>query len=95
MTKKEKCEWRNWCYFCSRRVREFVFLSLWACMVWAVDTYIVRPFPMNGLPKYMLFTFEGLFDISTILELILLLYWPYKAHTSRWLNKRQTPDADR
>lgn len=88
MTKKEKCEWRNWWNFCGRRVRESLFMAAWAAMIWALDTYIVHPFPVIGLPKYMLFAFEGLFDITTVLELILLLYWPYKAQTARLLNKQ-------
>lgn len=58
-------------------------------MAWALDVYIVSPFPVSGPPKYMLFAIEVLFDLPTLVEMILLLFWPYKAHTSRWLNKRR------
>ncbi len=87
MTKKEKYEWRNWWYFCGRRLREFIFLSFWAAVAWVLDVYIVHHFPVTGPPKYMLFAFEGLFDICTLIELALLLFWPYKAYASRWLGK--------
>lgn len=89
MTKEEKSEWRNWWHFCCRRVREFIFLGIWAAMAWALDIYIVRPFSVSGPPKYMLFAFEGLFDTCTLLELTCLLFWPYKAQASRWLDKRR------
>lgn len=88
MTKEEKSEWRRWCYFCCRRMREFIFLGAWATLAWTLNVYIVRPFPVSGPPQYMLFAFEILFDLSTLVEMILLLFCPYKAHTSRWWNKR-------
>lgn len=88
MTKKERSEWRNWWYFFGRRVREFMFLSLWVAMAWALDVYVVSSCPVNGPPKYMLLVFEGLFDMSTLIELIRLLFWPYQAKTSRWLRER-------
>lgn len=94
MTKEEKSEWRNWWLFCCRRVREFIFLGIWAAMACALDIHIVRPFPLNGSPKYMLFAFEGLFDTCTLIELILLLFWPYKAQAARLLSKKRRSEAD-
>jgi hypothetical protein len=88
MTKKEKSEWRNWWRFCGRRLREFIFLGIWAAMAWALDVYIVHPFPVSGPPKVMLFVLAGLFDLSTLLELVLLLFWPYKASLPRWFGQK-------
>ena len=89
MTKKERGEWRKWWQFFGRRVREFTFLSLWVAMAWALDVYVVNSFPVSGPPKYMLLAFEGLFDLSTLIELISLLFWPYQAVTLRWLRNRR------
>lgn len=83
MTREEKSEWRKWWCFCYRRMREFLFLGVWVAMAWALDVYIVRHFSVSGPPKYMLIAFEILFDLSTLLELILLLFWPYKTYQSR------------
>jgi hypothetical protein len=76
MTSRDGSDWRNWWSFFGRRVREFVFLAAWVCMAWALEAYIVRSFPVSGPPKYMLLAFEGLFDISTLFELVLLLFSP-------------------
>jgi hypothetical protein len=89
MTKREKSEWRNWWGFCGRRLREFLFLAMWASLGWALNEYIVHPFPMSGAPKYMLYAFEGLFNISTLIELALLLFWPYQSRALRLLSKRR------
>lgn len=87
MTNKERCEWRNWWQFFSRRIREFLFLSAWATMVCLLNVYVIPHFPVSGVPRYMLLTFEGLFDIGTLIEVILLLFWPYRAPVIRWFNK--------
>jgi uncharacterized membrane protein (DUF373 family) len=87
MNRKEKEEWRNWWHFLSRRVREAVFLAAWVLMTWFLDKYIVHPFPISGPPRYMLKTFEGIFDVVTLLELIQLL-WPYKTPKLRWWKKK-------
>jgi len=88
MTKKDKNDWRKWWYFMGRRMRESAFLASWIGMAWTLDVYIISSFPVNGPPKYMLLTFEYLFDISTLLELISLLFWPYWTPTAVWLRKR-------
>lgn len=90
MTKRERNDWRKWWQFMGRRAREFSFLAVWVAMAWALDAYIIQPFPITGTPRYMLFTVEGLFNISTLLELVLLLFWPYQAQTVRWFKQRTT-----
>ena len=88
-SRKERNEWHSWWHFFIRRVREVVFLAAWVLMAWALDKYIVHSFSISGPPRYMLFTFEGLFDTVTLLELIQLLFWPYKAPTLRWWRKKR------
>jgi hypothetical protein len=88
MTNIEKIEWRRWWHFCVRRIREFVFLTAWVLMSWALHRHIVEPFPLEGPPKYMLLAFEGFFDIYTLLELVMMFFWPYNAPTQRWFRKR-------
>lgn len=59
MTNSEKKEWRLWWRFFVRRVREFGFVTAWVMMSWGLHSYIVAPFPLEGSPKYMFWTFEG------------------------------------
>jgi hypothetical protein len=88
MANSEKSEWRRWWQFFVRRMREFVFLTAWVLMSWALHRHIVEPFPLEGPPKYMLWTFEGVFDIYTLLELIMMFLWPYKIPTQSWFRKK-------
>lgn len=85
MNGRDESDWQKWWRFFGRRIREFLFLGMWVGMAWVLDVYIVSSFPVSGAPKYMMFAFEGLFDISTLIELIKLLFWPEHAQTSRWL----------
>jgi len=85
MTKTEKREWRKWWSFCGRRFREFLFLAAWTAMAWALDHYIAHPLPIDGPPKFMIRAFEGLFDIVTLFELMILLCWPYQSQALRFL----------
>lgn len=89
MTKKERNDWQKWWWFLGRRVREFTFLGAWVGMAWSLDVYIISSFPVDGPPKYMLLAFESLFDISTLVELIMLLYLPHQPSISRWLQRRR------
>lgn len=84
MSRKERDEWRKWLQFFVRRVREGVFLAAWVLMAWALDKYIIHSFSISGPPRYMQLAFEGLFDTVTLLELVQLLFWPYKTPALRW-----------
>lgn len=88
MSRKERCEWRNWWRFFSRRVREAVFLAVWVLMAWFLDKYVVHPFPISGPPRYMLMAFEGMFDVVTLMELVQILFWPYKTPRLRRRKKK-------
>lgn len=88
MSKKEKVEWRHWWHFFSRRVREAVFLAAWVFMAWFLDKYVVHSFPISGTPRYMLTTFEVVFDVVTLRELVQMIFWPYKLPTLPWRKKQ-------
>ena len=94
MNKKERSDWQKWWQFLGRRVREFTFLSAWVGMTFCLNVYIINFFPVSGPPKYMLHVFEVLFDIFTLVELVLLLFWPYWAATGRLLNRRNKPKVN-
>jgi hypothetical protein len=89
MGRKTNSEWRRWCLFCGRRLREFLFLGAWTTSSWALNHYIVDPLPVSGAPKYMLFAFEGIFNVCALTELLLLLFWPNKPRFLRWLAKKR------
>ena len=87
MTKKERSDWQKWWWFLGRRVRESAFLGAWVGMTYTLNVYVLSLFPVHGPSKYLLFIFEILFILSTLIEVIHLLYWPYRAWTLRWLRR--------
>ena len=88
MNKKDRSDWQKWWQFLGRRVREFTFLCAWIGMTWSLNVYVISAFPVSGPQKYMLLVFELLFDIFTLIELVLLLFWPYRAATGRLIHGR-------
>lgn len=59
-----------WFIFIVRRLFEIFLLAGWILMTWALEVYVVKPFPISGLPKYVIYGVEIIFAIVTLIELV-------------------------
>lgn len=64
--------------FLGRRLFEFFFLALWVLLVWLLHAQVFQRFPITGLPKVMVYVFEIVFAVATLIELYILLFMPPK-----------------
>jgi hypothetical protein len=76
MREPDESELLKWLKFVCKRVLEFIFLAAWFLMAWALNEYLVKRLSLDGAPKLMLYILEFIFDISTLYELLKLLFWP-------------------
>lgn len=75
---KKNSEITCWIRFFLNRIIEFFVLMLWVLMAWSLDTYIIRPFPINDLAKYCLVALEIIFNLFTFIEIIKILFFSKK-----------------
>ena len=66
MCRRERKEWRGCWRFVGRRVREALLLAAWVLVAWLLEGYLVYLLPISGPPRYLLYTFEGAFDLNTL-----------------------------
>jgi hypothetical protein len=78
MNHPDESEFLIWLKFICKRVLEFIFLAAWFLMAWALNEYVVKQLPLEGMPRVMLYILEFIFDVSTLYELLKLLFWPRK-----------------
>lgn len=81
MNGPDESELLSWFKFICKRIIEFTFLAAWFLMAWALNEYLVKRLPMEGIPKLMMYTLESIFDISTLYELLRLLFWPRRKNS--------------
>ena len=67
----------------SKLILESVCIAAWIVMGWLVCVYLTRIFPLEGIPKYMLFAIEIIFGAATLISLIKLLFLTHKKHDNR------------
>jgi hypothetical protein len=60
--------------FLGRRLFEFFFLALWVLLVWLLHAQVFQRFPITGVPKIMVYVFEIVFAVATLIELYILLF---------------------
>lgn len=51
-----------------------LFLALWVTVQWLVDTFVVHPLMLTGLPNLVLSIFQILFAISTLAPVAITIY---------------------
>jgi hypothetical protein len=60
---------REWARLVGEVICDFLFLSIWLILTWAVHECVGRHFPLHGVPFYVSSAIECVFDISTLLRL--------------------------
>lgn len=69
---------RGWARLVGEVVCDFLFLSLWLVLAWAIHECVERQFPLHGMPFYVGSGIEGVLDISTLLKLYRLRVRPQR-----------------
>lgn len=64
----------KWLKFFFKRVVELIFLTAWLLGTWALYEFVIKEFPLEGLPKLMTYAFEGVFAVSTLWEVVILVF---------------------
>jgi hypothetical protein len=78
-------ELREWFGFIGKLILECICLAVWIIMAWGLHGYLVRIFPLEGIPELMLYALEIMFYSATLFHLTRLLFWPHKrSQTPRW-----------
>lgn len=77
MSKKEITEWVR--FFC-RFGLEVGFLTAWLLGTWALHELVVKRFPLEGLQRWVFYSLELMFCVSTLVELLRLIFWCDKKH---------------
>jgi hypothetical protein len=54
-------EFWEWFGFLSKLILECICLAAWIIMAWGLQGYLVRMFPLEGIPKLMLYALEVAF----------------------------------
>lgn len=76
---------REWVGFIGNLLIEGICIAIWVVMAWWLHNYLTKMFPLEGIPKLMLYALEIVFYTSTIYHLIKLLFWPRKKRQGpRW-----------
>lgn len=72
-----------WARLVGEVVCDFLFLSIWLVLAWAVHECLLRQFPLRGMPFYVSSVIEGVLDISILLKLYRLRLSPRAAEYVR------------
>jgi hypothetical protein len=67
---------RGWARLVGEVVCDFLFLSLWLVLAWAIHECVERQFPLHGMPFYVGSAIEGVLDISILIKLYRLRLGP-------------------
>jgi hypothetical protein len=62
-------EFKGWARLVGEVVCDFLFLSVWLVLAWAVHECVGRQFPLHGMPSYFGGGIEAVLDASTLLKL--------------------------
>lgn len=68
-------ESRRWIRFFCNRALELIFLAAWLLGTWGLHEFVVKRFPLDGLPRLTSYALEGAFSASTLWELLKLVFW--------------------
>lgn len=68
----EQHELFDWLKIIGRKILECLFLGAWFILAWALNEYLCKRFPVEGMPYLMLKAVEAMFDVSTSYQLLRL-----------------------
>lgn len=70
-----------------KRILEVGLLASWCVMAWALDEYVFKKFPLEGIQKLMITSSEVMLDASILYQLIRFLFF----RRDRYSNSPYTP----
>lgn len=78
-------ELAQWFAFIGKLILECLCLAAWIVLAWWLHVYLAKLYPLEGIPKIMLYILEFTFYCSTLFHLFKLLFGPRKkTRTLRW-----------
>lgn len=67
-------EFKGWARLIGEVFCDFLFLSVWLVLAWAIHECVGRQFPLHGVPFYVGSGIEAVLDASTLLKLYRLRF---------------------